>query len=146
MGAGAMLRCDNCGFHGACHPMNAPIDLTQLAQSLSVALRNLLEERDLLNSVLLGMREGVLLLDSQLRIALLNPALCEMLDVVASSSLTGHPIAELVHDEKLLNQLQTYLTAAAATQRLEIQVIQDETQIGFARAVVRQRGPTTLLR
>lgn len=96
-------------------------DLTQLAQSLSVALRNLLEERDLLNSVLLGMREGVLLLDSQLRIALLNPALCEMLDVVASSSLTGHPIAELVHDEKLLNQLQTYLTAAAATQRLEIQ-------------------------
>lgn len=96
-------------------------DLTQLAQSLSAALRNLLEERDLLNSVLLGMREGVLLLDSQLRIALLNPALCEMLDVGAGSSLTGHPIAELVHDEKLLNQLQTYLTAAAVTQRLEIQ-------------------------
>ena len=49
---------------------------------------------------------------------------------------------------RLLYQLRPCLHPIdmPVTQRLEIQVIQDETQIGFARAVVRQRGPTTLLR
>jgi two-component system phosphate regulon sensor histidine kinase PhoR len=53
--------------------------LDQLALRLSNSLSELGEERDLLRGILWGMQEGVILLDAGGRIALLNPALREML-------------------------------------------------------------------
>jgi two-component system phosphate regulon sensor histidine kinase PhoR len=53
--------------------------LDQLALHLSNSLSELAEERDLLRGILWGMQEGVILLDASGRIALLNPALREML-------------------------------------------------------------------
>jgi two-component system phosphate regulon sensor histidine kinase PhoR len=65
--------------------------LDRLAGNLASALAELRSERDLLSGVLSGMREGVLLLDRQGRVALANPALREMLllgaDVVGKSPL-----------------------------------------------------------
>lgn len=60
--------------------------MDQLAQSLSSTLSALRSERDLLNSVLNGMHDGVLMLDEDQRVALVNPALREML-------LLGHDAA-----------------------------------------------------
>src|SRR5690606_4456548 len=53
--------------------------LDSLASSLSASLRELRTERDRLSGILSGMQEGVLFLDHQGHVALLNPALREML-------------------------------------------------------------------
>ncbi len=53
--------------------------LDHLANNLSASIHGLQSERDLLNSVMQGMNEGVLLLDSAGHISLVNPALREML-------------------------------------------------------------------
>ena len=53
--------------------------LEQLADGLRRSLRELVGERDLLSGILTGMREGVLLVDRDGKVALLNPALREML-------------------------------------------------------------------
>lgn len=66
-------------------------DLDALAESLSAALRALVHERDLLNSVLAGLREGVLLVDDGGHVALANPSLREMLKI--DSSAVGEPLA-----------------------------------------------------
>ena len=53
--------------------------LDRLAKNLSSTLQELRTERDRLSGILAGMQEGVLLLDRQGRVALVNPALREML-------------------------------------------------------------------
>jgi two-component system, OmpR family, phosphate regulon sensor histidine kinase PhoR len=53
--------------------------LEQLADGLRKSLRELVGERDLLSGILTSMREGVLLVDRDGRVALINPALREML-------------------------------------------------------------------
>ena len=73
-------------------------DLDILSATLSKALRQLVEERDLLNSILSGMHEGVLLLDVGVkdapadtqRVQLCNPALREML--LLAQNPTGQPL------------------------------------------------------
>jgi len=71
-------------------------DLDILSSRLSQSLRQLVEERDLLNSILSGMREGVLLLAPgtseapEQRVRLCNPALREML--LLAQDPTGHPL------------------------------------------------------
>jgi two-component system, OmpR family, phosphate regulon sensor histidine kinase PhoR len=73
--------------------------LDQLARNLAAALDRLRREHDLLNRVLNGMREGVLLLDRQGRVVLANSALRDMLllgpDVVGKSPLEVIRNAEL---------------------------------------------------
>ena len=75
--------------------------LDQLAGSLAEALGDLRSERDLLSRVLHGMKEGVLLLDRDARVALANPALRDILllgpDVVGKSPLEMIRNAELKH-------------------------------------------------
>ena len=67
--------------------------LDGLADNLSRSLGELRGERDLLQGVLNGMREGVMLLDRETRIVLVNPALRESLlldaDVVGKLLLEG---------------------------------------------------------
>ena len=53
--------------------------LDQLARSLSASLRAVRDERDRLNGLLDGMQEGVLLLDGESKVMLVNPALRGML-------------------------------------------------------------------
>jgi len=73
--------------------------LDQLAGNLASALGELRTERDLLSRVLRDMREGVLLLDREGRVALANPALREML--LLEADLVGRLLLELVRNAEL---------------------------------------------
>ena len=74
--------------------------LDRMAQTLSAAFDRLREERDRLGGILSGMREGVLVLDREGRVALVNPALRELLllgtDAVGkrSADAIAHPSLE----------------------------------------------------
>lgn len=78
--------------------------LEQLADGLRTSLGQLVAERDLLSGILEGMREGVLLVDEDGRVALINPALREML-LVADDVVGKLPI-ELVRDSALHELLE----------------------------------------
>jgi two-component system phosphate regulon sensor histidine kinase PhoR len=73
--------------------------LDRVARELSETLRSLREERDQLRGILAGMEEGVLLLDRDGRIALLNTALREMLllgtDAIGKTQLEAIRHADL---------------------------------------------------
>jgi two-component system, OmpR family, phosphate regulon sensor histidine kinase PhoR len=68
--------------------------LNQLADNLSRSLREVREERDLLDRILSGMREGVLLLDGAGAIELVNPALREML--LLGADAVGRPLLDVI--------------------------------------------------
>lgn len=73
--------------------------LDRVAKELAGALTELTEERDRLRGILVGMEEGVLLLDEQERVLLLNAALREMLllgtDAIGRTQLEAIRHAEL---------------------------------------------------
>jgi two-component system phosphate regulon sensor histidine kinase PhoR len=73
--------------------------LEQLAGSLASSLGDLRAERDLQASILDGMKEGVLVLDREDRILLMNPALREMLLLGASD--VGRLLIESVRHAEL---------------------------------------------
>jgi len=72
--------------------------LDQLAASLSSTLSELKAERDRVSGILSGMQEGVLLLDRDGRVALVNPALCEML-LLPSDAQGKTPLEVIRHAE-----------------------------------------------
>lgn len=72
--------------------------LDQLAESLSITVRELSTERDLVGRILSGMQEGVLLLDHTGHIALVNPALREML-LLGEGAVGNKPIDVLQNAE-----------------------------------------------
>jgi len=78
--------------------------LDTLANNLSVSLRELRNERDRLSGILSGMQEGVLFLDHEGHVALLNPALREML--LISSDAVGTTLAEAVQNADLKELLE----------------------------------------
>lgn len=71
----------------------------QLAGSLSQTVGELRSERDLVSRILDGMQEGVLLLDKDGKVALMNPALREML--LLRPDLVGQPLLEVVRHAEL---------------------------------------------
>jgi two-component system phosphate regulon sensor histidine kinase PhoR len=73
--------------------------LDRLASSLSKALGELRSERDLLGKVLDGMREGVLLVNHDGKVALANPALREML--LLGADVVGKRPLELIRSAEL---------------------------------------------
>lgn len=73
--------------------------LDLLAGSLSTTLDELLSQRDRLSGILSGMHEGVLLLDRDGRVALVNPALREMLLLPADAE--GKTPLELIRHAEL---------------------------------------------
>jgi two-component system, OmpR family, phosphate regulon sensor histidine kinase PhoR len=86
----------------------------QLAGSLSSTVGELRTERDLVSRILDGMQEGVLLLDKDGKVALMNPALREML--LLRADLVGHPLLEVVrHAElkELLDRARTTRTTCS---------------------------------
>jgi two-component system, OmpR family, phosphate regulon sensor histidine kinase PhoR len=86
----------------------------QLAGSLSQTVGELRSERDLVSRILDGMQEGVLLLDNDGKVALMNPALREML--LLRADLLGQPLLEVVrHAElkELLDRARTTRTTCS---------------------------------
>src|SRR5438445_106743 len=73
--------------------------LDQLADSLSVTVRQLRAERDRVGRILSGMQEGVLLLDTEGRIAFLNGALRQML--LVGTDTVGKTPFEVIQNEEL---------------------------------------------
>jgi two-component system, OmpR family, phosphate regulon sensor histidine kinase PhoR len=83
----------------------------QLAGSLSRTVTELRSERDLVSRILNGMQEGVLLLDSDGKVALMNPALREML--LLRADVIGQPLLEVVRHA----ELKELLDRARTTQK-----------------------------
>ncbi len=93
--------------------------LEQLADGLRNTLRELVGERDVLSGILTSMREGVLLVNREGRVGLLNPALREML--LLSDDDVGKLPIEIVRDAALHDLLDMARRSQAAVQA-EIQV------------------------
>ena len=83
--------------------------LDALAENLSRTIADLQGERDLLQGVLQGMSEGVLLLDGEGRVALVNPALRESL--LLEADVTGKLLLEAVRHAGLRELLDAARTA-----------------------------------
>ncbi len=71
----------------------------ELATSFSRTVTELRSERDLVSRILDGMQEGVLLLDREGKVALMNPALREML--LLRPDVIGQPLLEVVRHAEL---------------------------------------------
>ncbi len=71
----------------------------QLAGSLSQTVGELRTERDLVSRILNGMQEGVLLLDRDGKVALMNPSLREIL--LLRADVVGQPLLEVVRHAEL---------------------------------------------
>jgi two-component system phosphate regulon sensor histidine kinase PhoR len=85
--------------------------LDQLAANLQTAVEDLRAERDRMGRVLDGMREGVLLLDSENRVQLANPALREML--LLDRDIVGKTQLEIVRNAELKRILDTARASGA---------------------------------
>ena len=86
----------------------------QLAGSFSRTVGELRGERDLVSRILDGMQEGVLLLDKEGKVALMNPSLREML--LTTADVAGQPLLEVVrHAElkELLDKARTTKTTCS---------------------------------
>jgi len=73
----------------------------QLAAGLSATLAELRVERDLLGGILGAMKEGVLVLDPDGRIAMVNPALREMLLLPGADEVVGRPPLDVIRHAEL---------------------------------------------
>jgi len=94
--------------------------LDHLAGSLSTTLTELRSERDLLGRILESMREGVLVLDGDRRILLVNQALRSTLLLEPGRGLEGKAPLELVRNAELQAILdRTFATSAAASGEIE---------------------------
>lgn len=93
--------------------------LDTLASNLSTTLEELRCQRDRLSGVLGGMQEGVLMLDSEARIVLLNPALREML--LLPADVEGRSPRDVVPHEEVRDFLAGAVELEApVTQELEL--------------------------
>ncbi len=93
--------------------------LDQLADSLSVTVRQLRAERDRVGRILSGMQEGVLLLDNDGKIALVNPALRQML--LLGADCVGKTPLDVIENE-VLAKLVSSAESSNTTQAAEIEL------------------------
>jgi len=77
--------------------------LDQLALGLRSTLKELVGERDLLSGILTSMREGVLVVDPDGKVAIINPAMREML--LVSGDVIGKMTLEVIRDTALVDLL-----------------------------------------
>jgi two-component system phosphate regulon sensor histidine kinase PhoR len=92
--------------------------LDKLARGLSSSMQELRGERDRMAGILEGMQEGVILLDAQRRIVVLNPALREMLLLPADA--IGKPLLEVVRNAELRDLFAAAADDEPTTQEVEI--------------------------
>ncbi len=93
--------------------------LDHLAESLNRSLGELRDDRDLLGGILESMREGVLVLDAQHRILVVNTSLREML--LLDANLVGRSAIEVVRNADLQKLVEGVL-AGEGFARAEIEV------------------------
>jgi two-component system phosphate regulon sensor histidine kinase PhoR len=110
--------------------------LDHLASSLSTAMQDLRDERDLLGAVLDGMEEGVLVLDGQGRIAAVNPALRRML--LLGSDAVGRELLDVVRHADLKELVEA---ARHAPQVGEIETLGLKPRRLLVRAGALERSP-----
>jgi two-component system phosphate regulon sensor histidine kinase PhoR len=93
--------------------------LDRLARDLSTTLDTLRSERDRMSGILSGMPEGVLLLDDKGRVALVNPALREMM--LLPSGARGKSPLEVIRHAELKELLDEAIeTHEPASREIEI--------------------------
>jgi two-component system phosphate regulon sensor histidine kinase PhoR len=92
--------------------------LDTLAASLARSLADVRGQRDLMQGILTGMQEGVLLVDGGGRVALVNPALREML--LLGADAVGRPLLEVVRHGALKELLDGAGGAGRATGEIEV--------------------------
>lgn len=93
--------------------------LGHLARGLSSTLGELRAERDWMGGILSRMREGVVLLDRDQRIKMLNPALREML--LLSDDVIGKPVLEAIRHGELKRLLdRVFEEGKPASREIEI--------------------------
>lgn len=96
--------------------------LDRLAESLSSSIAEVRSERDLMQGILNGMREGVSLLDKENRFLLVNPAFREMF--LLGSELIGRPLLEVIRHAELKSLLdQTTQGQSAVFGEIEVEGI-----------------------
>jgi two-component system phosphate regulon sensor histidine kinase PhoR len=93
--------------------------LDKLAEGLSTTLGDLRNERDRMGGILSGMQDGVLLVDAEGQVALVNPALREML-LLPSDAQGRSPIEVIRHAElkELLDEVAE--TQEASSREIEV--------------------------
>ena len=92
--------------------------LDRLAENLSATLERLKAERDLLEAVLSGMQEGILVLGADGRILLVNPALEAMLSL--ESDACGRTVLQALRHADLATVLERARTGAPATAEIDV--------------------------
>jgi two-component system phosphate regulon sensor histidine kinase PhoR len=92
---------------------------TRADKALASAHAELTEERDRLRGILAGMEEGVLLLDEQGHVALLNSALREMLLIGADA--VGKTLLEAIRHAELKEIVEQARTGEAITGEIELE-------------------------
>jgi two-component system phosphate regulon sensor histidine kinase PhoR len=95
-----------------------PLELHRLSGSLSQTMNELRGERDLQAGILEGMQEGVLLLDAEGRIMLLNAALREML--LLRDDVIGSPFIFALRHAELKELFDLARRKRRATQEIEL--------------------------
>jgi two-component system phosphate regulon sensor histidine kinase PhoR len=113
--------------------------LDALAESLSVNLSTMRAERDLLGRILESMQEGVLVMDAQRRILLVNPSLREMLAL--SSEAVGRIAIEVIRNAELQRLLETALASEGShSGEIEIVGLKPRRALVHAKAMTGQPG------
>ncbi|MBI5480707.1 MAG: HAMP domain-containing protein [Deltaproteobacteria bacterium] len=93
--------------------------LDRLADNLSRSLGEVRDERDLLDRILSGMQEGILLLDGAGAVELVNPALREML--LLGADAVGRPLLEVIRHAALKELLErSRLAEETVTGEIEV--------------------------
>lgn len=109
VGAGVVTALSVRWFDESVRPITTAHE--QLAGNFSRAADELKGERDLVGRILDGMQEGVLLLDHEGRVALMNPSLREMF--LLQADVIGKPLLEVVRHA----ELKELLDRAGATRK-----------------------------
>jgi two-component system phosphate regulon sensor histidine kinase PhoR len=113
--------------------------LDALAESLSVNLSTMRAERDLLGRILESMQEGVLVMDDERRILLVNPSLREMLAL--SSEAVGRIAIEVIRNAELQRLLETALASEGShSGEIEIVGLKPRRTLVHAKAMTGQPG------
>jgi two-component system phosphate regulon sensor histidine kinase PhoR len=113
--------------------------LDGMAESLSTTLSTMRAERDLLGRILESMQEGVLVMDAQRRILLVNPSLREMLAL--SSETVGRVAIEVIRNAELQRLLETALSSQGShSGEIEIAGLKPRRALVHAKAMSGQPG------
>jgi two-component system phosphate regulon sensor histidine kinase PhoR len=118
--------------------------LDGLAQSLSASLADLRSERDLLGGMLTGLQEGVLLVGSDGRLALFNPAFREMF--LLNADVVGRPLLEVIRHAELKALLdQALRSTIAVSGEIDVAGLKPRRLLVHASAVAGDRGTLLVL-